>query len=96
MDGLLEVQQTLLLGHRGTRDVALGQGRDQEEGAATPGSSPHQNDIEEEIESDTVDEEEDPVNQEEAIPDSVHRNSRKRPPKPWVCEVVCCQATSQS
>ena len=90
LDQLLEVQQTLLLGHKDTRGVVLGRGRDQGKGVATKGSSPHHLDLEEEIESDTADEEADPVNQEEAIPDhnSLLRNNRKRPPKPWVSAVV--------
>ena len=90
LDQLLEVQQTLLLGHKDTRGVVLGRGRDQREGVATTGSSPHHLDFEEEIESDTADEEADPVNQEEAVPDnnSLLRNNRKRPPKAWVSAVV--------
>ena len=85
LDGLLEVQQTLLLSHKETRGVMLGRRRDQGEGAVPTGSSHPLSNTEEEIESDTVDEEEDPVHTEEAIPDNVYRNSRKRPPKPWVC-----------
>lgn len=85
MDGLLEAQQTLLLSHAETRDVVLGMGCDQGEGETTAKSSPHQNNNEEEIDSDTVDEEKGPVSQEEAVSDNGHRNSRKRPPKPWVC-----------
>ena len=90
LDQLLEVQQTLLLGHKDTRGVVLGRGRDQGEGVATTGSSPHHLDLEEEIESDSADEEADPVNQEEAVPDnnSLLRKNRKRPPKPWVSAVV--------
>lgn len=86
MDGLLEAQQTLLLSHAETRDVVLGRGRDQGEGDTTAKSSRHQNNNEEEIDSDAVDEEDAPVGQEEAVPESGPRNSRKRPPpKPWVC-----------
>ena len=90
LDQLLEVQQTLLLGHKDTRGVVLGRGQDQGEGVATTGSSPHHLDLEEEIESDTADEEADPVNQEEAVTDNNNllRNNRKRPPKPWVSAVV--------
>ena len=89
LDQLLEVQQTLLLGHKDTRGVVLGRGRDQGEGVATKGSSPHHLDLEEEIESDSADEEADPVNQEEAVPDNNSlRKNRKRPPKPWVSAVV--------
>ena len=90
LDQLLEVQQTLLLGHKDTRGVVLGRGQDQGVGVATTGSSPHHLDLEEEIESDTADEEADPVIQEEAVPDnnSLLRNNRKRPPKPWVSAVV--------